>query len=121
MHFTRHIAAIAAVAITCAAVVASPASAATGSTTHLTLEVKGANAFSGKVTSTSDSCVAGRKVILFRKRSGHDKNLGSDKTSSSGAWKVKRTVKSGNYYAKVTKVTVGNVICASAKTNTLHI
>lgn len=121
MNLIRHIITIAAGAALCVAVIAGPAAATTGSTTHLTMEVKTAKAFQGKVTSTSGNCVSGRKVILFRKRSGGQKKLGSDKTSSSGSWKVKRTVKNGNYFAKVTKVTVGGVICAAAKTNTLHI
>jgi len=121
MNLTRHITAIAAVAILCAVVVAGSAGAASGSTTRLTLAVKSANAFQGKVTSNKNKCVPDRKVILFRKSSGGDKNLGSDLTSSDGKWKVKRTVSNGKYYAKVTKVTVGNVVCAAAKTDTLQI
>jgi hypothetical protein len=60
-------------------------------------------AFHGKVKSDSPSCIANRKVRLFKEKrgKGDDKLLGKDRTDSSGYWEILKTPKSGVYYAKV--------------------
>jgi len=60
-----------------------------------------APAFHGKVKSDSPSCIAGRKVRMFRAKKGEDKVLGKTRTDAQGKWQVLHEPKSGVYYAKV--------------------
>ena len=63
-----------------------------------------APAFHGKVKSDNSGCKPDRKVKLFRKRHGHDRLLGHDRTDNRGKWKVEvDPLSSGAYYAKVTR------------------
>lgn len=55
----------------------------------------------GKVKSDSPSCIANRKVRLFKVKPGEDKVLGKTRTDSEGKWTILKTPKSGVYYAKV--------------------
>ena len=69
-----------------------PASAsATTFGTRLTIGImKGGRGFGGTAKSSSSSCVANRQVTLQRRKVGQDKykDIGTDKTSSSGSWVV---------------------------------
>jgi hypothetical protein len=57
--------------------------------------------FRGRVLSESTACIAGRKVVLKRRRPGRDKNVAVDFTSSRGKWKQPIPHPAGRYYAKL--------------------
>ncbi len=85
-----------------------------------------APAFHGKVKASSDVCVTGRKVRLFKVKKGEDKLLGKDRADAKGGWKILKTPKSGVYYAKVKEIAAGGeespaVLCLKAKSNKVAI
>ena len=57
--------------------------------------------FKGSVSSKDDSCLDGRKVILFKKK--NDKKVDSAQTDGSGNWKIRVPDATGKYYAEVTR------------------
>ena len=60
--------------------------------------------YHGKVKSAYQECKANRKVILYRKRPGADKKIGTDRANDNGRWKVAISGSPPNgakYYAKV--------------------
>ncbi|MGI8460882.1 MAG: hypothetical protein ACR2OC_04475 [Solirubrobacterales bacterium] len=60
--------------------------------------------FAGKIDSAKGNCVKGRKVVVFRKKSGDKTKLGSDKTDGKGEFSVgvgNGKPKNGKYYATV--------------------
>lgn len=102
---------------------AGPASAKPKST-KLTIDYQYGNlargplefeSFFGDVTSKKDSCTVDRKVTVFRKKSGKDQKIGSDKSTpdpelGGGDWFVDLAdsepgpiTKNGNYYASTPK------------------
>jgi hypothetical protein len=94
-------------------------------TTKLKLR-NSAPAFHGKVKASSDVCVAGRKVRLFKVRKGEDKLLGKDRANGKGRWVIPKDPKSGVYYAKVKEIEAGGeesplVLCLKAKSNKVAI
>ncbi len=84
--------------------------------------------YHGQVRSAEASCLASRKVILFRRAAGPDQRIGVDNgTSQSGAWKVwvgPTNLHSGDrFYAKTPShrppLAAGNVRCLRAKSATV--
>lgn len=93
---------------------------ATGQPTFPTeLTIKGPNGdFSGKIKSDNPECESGRKVTVFKKKSGDDKKVGSD-TADSGKWSTGNSgEKKGKFYAKV-GADFG--ACAKAKSKTIEL
>ncbi len=72
---------------------------------------KGGELFSGKIGSTKGGCIDGRKVILYRKKSGDEQKLGKDNTDGNGKFKIELSggpPKDGKYYALVKQNKLGN-------------
>jgi hypothetical protein len=85
-----------------------------------------APAIHGKLHSRIAGCVNDRTVNLFFKRPGPDGKLGSDTSSSGGAWKVKvgsgGVAMPGHYYATVSRVTLSSdTACKAGKSKVLLI
>ena len=104
---------------------AAPALAAGTFATNLSIKYSrhGAGHFSGQVTSPKGVCIAGRKVTVYRKRSGHDPAIGAGSTSASGTWHVNPPgkVATGDYYARTPAVKVGaGRTCAAARSISTH-
>ena len=78
-------------------------------------------AFHGKVKSDKQICKTGRRVKLYRKRSGEDaKRLGSDRSAASGRWDIRvGNLRSGAYFAKVKPKRGAG--CAGARSETVVI
>ncbi len=61
--------------------------------------------FHGKVKSGHARCIPHRKVVVFKKRPGADKKIGSDFSNAAGRWRVNRTfgpyAQAHKYYAIV--------------------
>ena len=76
-------------------------------------------AFHGTLKSGKGACATGRKVKLFRQRSGPDKLLGTDRSNAKTRWSIPlgKRLTSGSYYAKAP--TKGN--CKSGKSQVLTI
>jgi len=83
-------------------------------------------AFKGSVGSSNRRCQRKRHVKLFRVRPGADARVGRDSSNFQGNWKiVKRFVKNGDYYVRVTKKRFTNrrgnlVICGRDKSPAIH-
>lgn len=77
----------------------------------------------GKVKSDSPSCIANRKVRLFKVKSGGDKVLGKTRTDAAGKWTIEKTTKSGVYYAKVNQFADEStgLVCLPAKSKKVAI
>jgi hypothetical protein len=67
------------------------------------------------------ACAAGQSVKVYKQVSGPDKKLGTDKTSSKGAYLVKAKGKPGKYYAKAGQSTADGDTCLAAKSETVHL
>ncbi len=106
------------VALVLALLSAAPASGARYSTKVIvSLKVP---AFHGKLKSSRSACATNRTVKLFRKRSGRDRLLGTDKSNAKTRWSIPigKKLKSGaSYYAKAP--TKGS--CKAAKSKVLTI
>jgi hypothetical protein len=77
--------------------------------------------FKGKLSSPEHACAAGQKVTVYRKRSGPDKKIGTDTTSSTGAYKVGERDAKGTYYASVSQHEESGLgICEAAKSKTVR-
>lgn len=96
---------ITATAATIAALAAAavPAHAGSDAKSKLTVGKASAGGASGKVKSPDESCEAGRKVSLFFLGEYTPIKVGKDRTAESGKWKVKKSLESGRYFAKVKK------------------
>lgn len=70
-----------------------------------------ANGAKGKVTSKAHSCEGGKKVSLFRFDDYVSVKISITKSNSSGAWRVKKDLKPGKYFAKVDAIRVGGTRC----------
>jgi hypothetical protein len=85
------------------ALVAAPvAGAAKPHTTKVVVSLK-FPAFHGALKSKDDSCLGGRTVTMYRKRSGKTKKLGTDTSNAKGKWQVLvgKHLTSGEYFATV--------------------
>jgi hypothetical protein len=84
--------------------------------------------FHGKVKSPEGglSCIADRKVTVFKKRDGDDKKINSDTSGKDGSWNTGNThVGPGKYYAKAKTVfeskAKGAVYCEKGKSETVTV
>jgi hypothetical protein len=71
----------------------------------------GNDKFSGKIDSSKGNCVKGRKVVLYRRKSGDKKKLGSDKTNNKGKFSIglgDGPPKNGKYFAEAKKSSFEN-------------
>lgn len=84
---------------------------------------KKSKAFKGKLKAPLDpeACAASQKVTVFKKRKGADLKLGSPKTDSQGAYKLKDPGRNGTYYASIAEKTIGQSVCKSAKSGTVQL
>ena len=97
----RPLAGLAAIAVLVAGV--GTASAGTGAApTFFTKFALDGSKFSGKITSSKSKCEKSRKIVLYRKKNGDKKKLGSDKTNDKGKFKigVGNNPKNGKYFAQ---------------------
>ena len=111
-----------AIMITCLAGVAL---AVTSFDTSLTISFSRASGgqFSGRVKSPKHACIVDRKVTVYRKRSGRDPAVGSDRSNAKGRWRVNPArVAAGNYYAKTAAIQLqsGAGRCSAARSVTTH-
>lgn len=75
-------------------------------------------AFHGKLKSSRSACATNRTVKLFRKKSGPDKLLGTDKSNAKAKWSIPiGRLTPGSYYAKAP----AKGSCKSAKSKALTI
>ena len=83
------------------------------------------NVFKGRLTSSNERCESGRRVAVFRDRSGSDLRVASDRTDSLGRWNLVYNARAGDYYAKVLRRDIGsgahNHICVPVRTTTFEI
>jgi hypothetical protein len=110
---------LAALVVLCAsAFLVFPATGAAAFKTKVVVSLK-FPAFHGKLTSPRQSCLGNRKVKMFRERNGKKVKLGSDRSNAKGKWKIPvgKNLKSGTYYATVTKTRN----CKGDKSSTLPI
>jgi hypothetical protein len=80
------------------------------------------DAFSGTVKSKKSKCVKKRPVKLFRKTSGNDKKVATDRSDRHGDWQVKIPypgARQGTYYAKVPKKKTKRFVCDKARSGSL--
>ena len=78
-------------------------------------------AFLGEVDSPRADCVPGRRVKVYRQRSGRDPLLGSDRTSSTGQWVVERSIGDGRYYMRVVAREISAGTCRAYRSSTLSL
>jgi hypothetical protein len=75
-------------------------------------------AFHGKLKSSRSACATNRTVKLFRKKSGPDKLLGTDKSNAKAKWSIPLgKLTPGSYYAKAP----AKGSCKAAKSKVLTI
>ncbi len=73
--------------------------------------------FKGRLTSSESACVSA-KVVVFRKRAGDDRRVGSDRTSATGSWSVAEPDADGRFYATTVRRTVASGTCAAVTSPT---
>jgi cysteine-rich repeat protein len=87
--------------------------------------IEGTNVFKGRLTSSNERCESGRRVAVFRVRSGADLRVASDRTNSLGRWNLVHNARAGDYYAKVSRRDIGsgdhNHVCIGIGTATFDI
>lgn len=76
--------------------------------------------FKGRVSSSSNKCVGGRNVVLFKLKNRRGVPSGHDTTDKSGNWKVKPASKHGKFYASVKQSKVSQGTCKAAKSKTIR-
>jgi hypothetical protein len=83
---------------------APPASAAVPS--KVTLNIKDGFKFKGRVSSSADECVVGRKVVLYRKEGGGDvTRVTHTFAAEDGRYKTEIPMQAGNkFYAKIKRI-----------------
>ena len=80
----------------------------------------------GTVKSAEASCKAERTVTLKRKKQGRDPVIGSDTSSQSGAWTIRKRSKRGRYYVIVAAKRFVNgsgdtIVCSRGKSRTKRV
>lgn len=89
------------VAVLAAALLPAGSAAGSSYSTKIVVSLK-FPAFHGTLVSGKSACATGRRVKIFREKSGPDKLLGTDKSNAKAKWSIpigKRLI-SGSYYAK---------------------
>ena len=114
----RAVFAILAVALVGALLPAATASGASRYGTKVVVSLK-FPAYHGSLQSPKKSCVAGRTVKVYRKKTGAAKVLGTDVTDSKGKWSVPigKRLTSGEYWVQAT----AHGACKAGKSKTLTI
>jgi hypothetical protein len=90
----------------------------------VTLRSPAPSTFKGKVSSSNDSCIAGRAVKLFQPDpGGGSPNLISQgSTDNRGIWRIAlEGTHTGDYFAKVKFKHSGSVVCKAAKSRTITV
>jgi hypothetical protein len=67
--------------------------------------------FSGKINSSKGSCVKDRKIVLYRKKDGDRKKIGSDSTNGEGKFAIGTgggAPKNGKYFAQAKETGAGH-------------
>jgi hypothetical protein len=79
--------------------------------------------FAGEIDSSKGKCVQNRKIVLYRKKNGDRKKLGSDKTNGKGKFKigVGGNPKNGKYFAEADVKGVGDGTCQGEKSAKVEI
>jgi hypothetical protein len=91
-------------------------------TSSVTLKSPAPSTFKGKVSSSNDSCVAGRAVKLFQPTAAGPQLVSQGSSDDNGIWRVAlEGTHVGDYFAKVKFKHVGSVVCQAAKSRTIHI
>lgn len=106
---------VAALAIVLLPVALAPAAS---SSTKIIVSLK-TPAFHGTLKSSKSACATNRTVKLFRKKSGPDTLLGTDKSNAKTKWSIPigKRLLSGSYYAKAPR----KGSCKAAKSKVLTI
>jgi hypothetical protein len=82
--------------------------------------------FSGKVSANKQACKENRRVAVFHDTPGVDQEVGSDRTTGDGSWKVfAENAATGDYYAesdrKTLKLTVDHRhVCRAVRSQTIQ-
>jgi hypothetical protein len=82
--------------------------------------------FSGDVSANKKACKANRRVAVFHDTPGVDQEVGSDRTSGAGSWKIfAENAATGDYYAesdrKTLKLTVDHRhVCRAVRSQTIQ-
>ncbi len=78
--------------------------------------------FKGSVSATETACVAGRRVVVKKVRSGADRRVGRALVGDNGNWGVRhRRGGGGRYYAVVKASVVGSFDCRRARSSTIRV
>jgi len=83
--------------------------------------------YHGKVKADAPKCVRNRRVVLFERRSGPDRKVGTDRTNRRGRWKVKVAVDElepqDRFYAKARRklniVSGDGYVCRADRSKTV--
>jgi hypothetical protein len=79
-------------------------------------------AFLGEISSPHGACLPGRLVKVLKQRSGDDRLVGSDRSSSTGQWIVEGNA-NGRYYATIRSREVGRGghehVCRAYRSSTI--
>jgi hypothetical protein len=103
------------------ALAAGPAQAASPVKTKVKITSLSASGGSGTVKSKKAKCRKGRTVSLKFVGEYGDVTIGKDKTDSSGAWSVNKSLKDhGIYFATVKAKKAGKTKCAGASSKDKH-
>lgn len=92
------------VALAALGALVSSQTATAGGGTKTTVTINASGDPHGKVKSTKESCVEGRKVKVYRVKPGADDKIGNDSAGSDGAWSIGNPGGGGKIYAKVSKI-----------------
>lgn len=89
------------VAIAALGLIAAPASGDGGEKSKIVIKKLTPGGASGKVISKDNSCEGGKKVSLFRLDDYVSVKIEITRSNGSGAWKTKKDLHEGKYFAKV--------------------
>ncbi len=101
----------------CAAGLATPASAGSGAATAVTLKVAGGPPFHGRVTSSDPACVPNRKVLLIEIAPNRGPiDYADNRTNGKGKWVFSSELQGATLVqAKVAASKASGVNCRSAR------
>ena len=79
--------------------------------------------FSGRVTASNRACAAGRRVTIYKRRTGRSPSrVRRTTTRADGSFRVERTANAGRYYALVAAAVVPDeAACSQARSRTLTV
>ena len=114
---TRSIGRFVAVAVVCAAALASPAAAGQSASSRVTLKVRGGPPFHGRVISGNPACIANRKVLLIEIAPDRGPiDYADNRTNGKGKWVFSSELQGATVVqAKVGQSKSSGVTCRSAR------